>query len=1266
MTDKNPAQETGTSRNHKKHKHTLLLTCILIILAVLAGIQVFSVSFNQNPSISPSTAYTTSDLNCSWKPSSDTTQVNVSWYRDGVLFSNTTNIAQNYSALPSENTSKNEDWSCNVTLSNGTSTLSKGVTRSIRNIAPDEPNVYNNSDQDIGSFESIDEDQSYNYDINATDPDNDTLTYRVSPVASFCTVTDSSAGTVVCSPTSSDLGANNTAGQENITFWADDTDPYFPTSKGHTVLFNISPVNDAPEFSPVLSNQTMNESQVFNYEVSATDEENNTPLNFSISTSPALSLIINSTGNTSAIIMFENNRTATYSEAGNYTVNVTVNDTLNASTTSSFNLEIRQVNAEPVLENITTQNSTQGLSLTFYVYAHDTDVNDTLNFTISTTGCSISNPWNISTTNSSHNATGLVNISNLTNNHVICRDVRITVIDDVGAEDFQDVFLNISNANDPPIVQVLSSHSNNTGGNNISNLTAYAESPFTYIVNATDIDSDTYEGEMLSYSDNSTLFNITNQSGIISFTPSQNQTGNHTFNITVTDDEGLSHNRIMSLEIINNSRPVLSGIDNFSCAEDTQCLLVINATDADNDNLSFWSNNTQIFNLTDNTSQSPVTSAYVNYTPNQSMVGNHSILIIVNDTRGASSNATIILTINNTNDAPVLQSFSFPKVVETHSVSIYVHAADQDYDLGAEYATINASGVNTSEYVTFNDTNLSGADLFDISTIFNTSNNQTYARILFTPSLGTAGNYAVNITAKDYTGATDWVEKNFTIHNKTQAPNITRIQPYGRPVSSSAVFSFTNTSLFNGSTSTEINFSENRSVLYNITVTDDTTADENLSYAWYVNGSLNSTNSWLNLSYDFFSSGSYNITVIVSDDTYENSSWTWNITVDDLNRAPLFLNDLNNMSINSTTVYTDYLKKTTGVHFIDPDDDLNSNNDFDTGENSSLNYSVTSCDVANITFEDDSVRVVPDSVGTCTVSFTATDFGSLSNTSNVVVINVTNVPNATDVIENPEPSTGGGGGRTSSVIVPITTEEEEPKAIEIVVPEIVTVYKNKTVLIPVTIKNNWNNSLMEVQLNATTNASEIKMSFTQDYFDELSVGEKRNVTLMIDNYRLGENYEVKITANVTTPKASDSALVLLNSIEQADEGEDVETKVTFAQDLLNDNPECLELNELLKQAVKEMETGSREEASKMVDSVINGCKYLVSVSRQSQQQPQSIASRFLKKENLKYLLIFAGVVAVVLITVLVLKKVKASRIRSAEEEKKKVEQSEHEIRPYWP
>ena len=90
---------------------------------------------------------------------------------------------------------------------------------------------------------------------------------------------------------------------------------------------------------------------------------------------------------------------------------------------------------------------------------------------------------------------------------------------------------------------------------------------------------------------------------------------------------------------------------------------------------------------------------------------------------------------------------------------------------------------------------------------------------------------------------------------------------------------------------------------------------------------------------------------------------------------------------------------------------------------------------------------------------------------------------------------------------------------------------------------------------------------------------------------------------MTDPVYTDTATIMINSAEMRSEGEQLESKISFARDLLSSNPECQELSELLTQAQKELDNGNYEGTSKIVDSVINGCKYLVNNAKKTDQTP---------------------------------------------------------------
>ncbi|MFH0869853.1 MAG: Ig-like domain-containing protein [archaeon] len=1232
----------------------LTRTMLLLAIALIASVMLVNpVSFTTNPTISPANPDTTYNLVCSWNASADTIEQNVTWYNESTVY-RIENVSTPQSTVGANIAKREQIWNCSVTLSNGTDTTTQTTNVTIANAPPTTPTMKNGTGIAVGNTTTAVEDMVNSFNITSTDPDGDVIAYD--KIGSLPAGASLNSGTGIFTWTPEEFVNNDT----NITFYATDNYGEHPGITTKKVLFVMQYVNDAPYITPSLGNIIMKEGERLNYTITGADEESNTPFNFTVNVTPSLDLVVINTSSTTGTIMFTGNRTALFVEAGNYTVNVTIRDSIGASNMSSFNLEIEQTNQPPVFRAIANYSSIQGAEFSFYAYADDPDAADHLSFNVTPISCSLANPWNVTITNNSRNGTALVNGSVLTNSHVACRDIRIIVIDDLGVEDSKDVFLNISNTNDPPIVEVLNSYIPNTAGPNISNQTGFAESEFIYQVNATDIDMLTYANDSLTYSNNNTeLFTINSSTGIIRFTPGQGDVGNYSINITATDLNGSSASRAMIFSITNNSRPQLRGLaDIVNCSEDIYCFVLLNATDAENDNLTFSSNNTAIFNTTNNYSESIRHTAYVNYTPTQGMVRNYSVNVTVQDARGAVDNKTIIFVINNTNDPPTLSDFSFPTIVAMHSAYKRVYADDDDYDL--------ASNLDY-ENVTFNSTNISGRALFTIGTVTDSLTNESYGEISFipTPADAITANFTVRICATDVFGAYDCRDKNLTVLPQSNPPNITQITPY-MFANGTLSTGFLATSNFSPNRYNTITFPEGMSLLYNLNITNE--VGETLSYNWTINGITAGAASQLSRSYDYFSAGSYNISVFVADDMFENSSWSWSATVTDVNRAPILVTSLSNKSnITLTRTYTSYFKIEDGdTRFIDPDDDLNSNNEFDGNETSYLNISGTNCSIATLTIEGNDLTVRPLEIGSCAVHFTATDPGSLAVDSNTVIFDITEVPNETSEVPVPQPSTGGGGGgRSNTVITPTKKEELKPKALELVVPEVITSYENKTVIIPVTIQNTWNTSLKKINLSASTTAKDVKFTFSKDYFEELPKGEKRNVTLMVDNYRMGEDYNIRISANVSEPYTSDSALVLLNTIQQSKVGKDVQTKVTFAQDLLNENPECLELNELLTKAKEEIAKGSAEEAGLMVDSVIEGCKYLVSISKKAEQKPETIVSKIIRKENMKYLLPFLALAGIITITLLSIRKKKTAQHRKAEAEAEK-HKEEDEVKPYWP
>ena len=155
--------------------------------------------------------------------------------------------------------------------------------------------------------------------------------------------------------------------------------------------------------------------------------------------------------------------------------------------------------------------------------------------------------------------------------------------------------------------------------------------------------------------------------------------------------------------------------------------------------------------------------------------------------------------------------------------------------------------------------------------------------------------------------------------------------------------------------------------------------------------------------------------------------------------------------------------------------------------------------------------------------------------------------------------------------------------------------------------------------------------FSTDYYPSLAPNESYDITLTIDGYRQDEPFNIVVLASVGDPEYVDKATIMINAMERRNDGEDVESKVTFARDLLNDNPECQELNELLNKAERENMNGNPTEALKLVNAAMNGCKHLINEQKPVSESPRSFFALMTVTPRQLPAIIVGGVIVVILI-----------------------------------
>ena len=224
-------------------------------------------------------------------------------------------------------------------------------------------------------------------------------------------------------------------------------------------------------------------------------------------------------------------------------------------------------------------------------------------------------------------------------------NVKVTVTDAQGALDTSSFTITVANVNDPPTLEMLPPQFSSQGR------------PFQLKIVATDPDLKSDPTEKLQYSDDCPLFNMNSDSGLISFTPTNDQIGVWIANVTVTDKGGLSSTSPLTITVMNaNDPPSIDSIAAQTATEDQPFQYQVAAADPDMkwglDNLTF-SDDTELFNI------DPKTGA-LSFTPTGAQTGQKRVTITVKDDKGASASASFDITIVHVNHPPYEVLIKYP------------------------------------------------------------------------------------------------------------------------------------------------------------------------------------------------------------------------------------------------------------------------------------------------------------------------------------------------------------------------------------------------------------------------------------------------------------------------------------------------------------------------------------------------------------------------------------------------------------------------------
>jgi len=200
---------------------------------------------------------------------------------------------------------------------------------------------------------------------------------------------------------------------------------------------------------------------------------------------------------------------------------------------------------------------------------------------------------------------------------------------------------------------------------------------------ATDADGDTLTFVVVTSPTHGTLGTVS-AAGVVTYTPGTDYNGPDSFTFKVNDGTVDSNTATVSISVDNVNKPPVAADQSVSLDENTAKDITLGATDADGDTLTY-----AVVAAPAHGSLGAISAAgVVTYTPAADYAGSDSFTFKVNDGTVDSNTATVSITVNNVNKAPVANAQSV-STDENTAKEITLSATDADGDV-LSYAVVAA------------------------------------------------------------------------------------------------------------------------------------------------------------------------------------------------------------------------------------------------------------------------------------------------------------------------------------------------------------------------------------------------------------------------------------------------------------------------------------------------------------------------------------------------------------------------------------------------
>ncbi len=552
------------------------------------------------------------------------------------------------------------------------------------------------------------EDMLYTYNITAADPNTWAIldiSATVYPV--WLSFTDNGDGTAILTGTPGD----SDIGQNNVTLTL--TDHQIATPVVQSFVINVSPINDQPTFDQFPTDITINELELYQADIVASDPDGPS-ITLTATTIPTwLSFTDNGNGNGQLT------GTPNGDNLGDNLVTLRASDGIGGNLEQSFTITVNQFNYPPSFTSQPTLTVLQGNEYSYNVVTQDPNTWAVLTLSATTIPA-----WLSLTDNG--DGTGLLT-GTPSNQEVGMHQVSLEVSDSVAPNTIQAFTIEVINVNDGPVLSVPLADVNDT-------------EDFT---NQISIDLDQHftdvDGNPLDYSQNSNSdeINASITGSTLTLTSVADWYG--TTSITVTADDlqnraSVNDSFDVILTPVNDAPVFITTNDTLATVNDVYTYNISVSDPDPSDTVTFSTNNMPAWlSFTDNLDR----TGTITGTPQSTDYGVYDFSI---DTSDGIESATqnIHIRVFENNSAPVFTSTPVTQVMEDNLYDYSITVTDAN-----TWATLAITGEVIPAWLTFTD------------------NGDGTAELTGTPENENVGLHNVSISVSD--GIASPVLQNFTI-----------------------------------------------------------------------------------------------------------------------------------------------------------------------------------------------------------------------------------------------------------------------------------------------------------------------------------------------------------------------------------------------------------------------------------------------------------------------------------------------------------------------